>query len=135
MNATLDNAQSLLFFTPELVLTGGAVFVFLLDLFLSRSARRVGILSAVTLTFLALATYATWQVSHLPVGTTGQTALQQPVPLFHGLIVLDPWAVLFKYLSWTVTALAVWIAAPSLEIASERIGEYCALLLSIAVGL
>src|SRR5215472_16123422 len=52
-----------------------------------------------------------------------------------GLIVIDPWAVLFKYLSWAVTALAIWMAAPSLEITSERMGEYCALLLSIAVGM
>ncbi|MGQ0503987.1 MAG: NADH-quinone oxidoreductase subunit N [Myxococcaceae bacterium] len=123
------------FLAPELLLTVGAVVVFLLDLFVARSRRRVAALVTVTLGFLAAATYATYSVSHLPVGATGMTAMQQPVALFHNLIVLDPWAVLFKYLSWGVTALAIWMAAPSLEITRERMGEYCALLLSIAVGM
>ncbi len=135
MSPSLDNAQSLAFFAPEIWLTVGAVVVFLLDLFVARAPRRVAILVGVTLAFLAIATWATWSVSHAPIGPDGLTAMDKPVALFHGLIVLDPWAVLFKYLSWGVTALAIWMAAPSLEITSERMGEYCALLLSIAVGM
>ncbi len=135
MLPSLDNAQSLPFFAPELLLTLGAVVVFLLDLAVARAPRRVAILVATSLAFLAGAAYFTWAASRLPVGPSGLTAMTQPVALFHGLIVFDPWAALFKYLSWAVTALAIWMAAPSLEISSERMGEYCALLLSIAVGM
>ena len=42
--------------------------------------------------------------------------------------IFDVAAVFFKYLSWATTALAIWMAAPSLEISKERMGEYCALL-------
>jgi NADH-quinone oxidoreductase subunit N len=123
---------------PELVLTLGAMFVFLLDLALVRHPRRVALLVGTSLAFLAAAAVTTYvsQVTHY-VGADGQltTAMAQPVALFNNLIVLDPWAVFFKYLSWGTTALAIWIAAPSLEITSERMGEYCALLLSIAVGM
>jgi NADH-quinone oxidoreductase subunit N len=133
----LDNVQSAPFFLPEMILTAGAMFIFLLDLAVGKSKRRIGIVSAVSLLILAAATWATYHVSHLPYVWDGQTftALARPVALFHGLIVLDPWALFFKYLSWAITALAIWMAAPSREITRERMGEYCALLLAIAVGL
>jgi NADH-quinone oxidoreductase subunit N len=137
MQPVLDNATSLPFFAPEIVLTVGAIFVFLLDLFVARHPRRIGILIGAGILVLAGATVATWYASHLTFEYEGlrRTALDQPVALFNGLIVLDPWAVFFKYLSWATTALALMMAAPSLEIASERMGEYTALMLSIAVGL
>ncbi|MBI3184244.1 MAG: NADH-quinone oxidoreductase subunit N [Myxococcales bacterium] len=137
MLPTLDNAASLKFFAPEMLLTAGAIAVFLLDLVVPRHARRVGILAGVSLAFLAAATMATWFSVRASYEVDGQlfTAAQQPVALFHGLIVHDPWAVLFKYFSFGVTALAILIAAPSLEVAKERMGEYCALLLAIAVGM
>jgi NADH-quinone oxidoreductase subunit N len=126
MPQVLTNAQSLSYFTPEIVLTLGAMAVFLLDLAVAKSAQRVGILTAVSLAILGGAAFATGWVAQLS---------PTPVGLFNGLLVLDPWAVYFKYLFWAVTALAILIAGPSLEIASERVGEYCALLLSIAVGM
>jgi len=138
MPTVLNNAQSLSFFTPELVLTLGAMLMFLLDLVVERHPRRVAILVGTSMAFLAAATVATWLISRAHyVGADGQatTAMANPVALFHNLIVLDPWAVFFKYLSWGATALAIWMAAPSLEVTSERMGEYCALLLAIAVGM
>ncbi|MHB8873983.1 MAG: NADH-quinone oxidoreductase subunit N [Myxococcaceae bacterium] len=126
MPQVLNNADSLAYFAPEMILTLGAMGVFLLDLAVARSARRVGILTAASLLVLAAAAVATgWAAQLSPT----------PVGLFNGLLVLDPWAVFFKYLSWAVTALAIVIAGPSLEVASERVGEYCALLLAIAVGM
>ena len=126
MPQVLNNAQSLSYFAPEIILTLGAMGVFLLDLAVAKSMQRVGILTAVSLAVLAGAAIATGWVAQLS---------PTPVGLFNGLLVLDPWAVFFKYLFWAVTALAILIAGPSLEIASERVGEYCALLLAIAVGM
>ncbi|MFZ5472031.1 MAG: NADH-quinone oxidoreductase subunit N [Myxococcota bacterium] len=137
MNHVLNNVESLAFFAPEIVLTAGAMAIFVLDLGLKNAPKRVGILTGASLVVLALATLATYWSTQLTYVVDGQayTAIQQPMGLFNGLIVLDPWAVFFKYLSWAVTALAIVIAAPSLEISSERMGEYCAMLLAIAVGL
>ncbi len=133
----LANAESLKFFAPEIVLTLGAMGLFVIDLLIGRHPRRIGILAGVSLAVLAAATlltYWTTQITYAVDGAT-YTAMQKPVALFHGLIVHDPWAILFKYLSWAVTALAVVIAAPSIEVSSERMGEFCALLLAIAVGM
>ncbi len=137
MGTVLDNASSAFYFLPEIVLTAGAMLVFLLDLAVAKSPRRVLVLSGVSIAVLAVATWATWLAAHTPYATPegAFTPADQPVALFHGLIVLDSWAIFFKYLSWVVTALCIWIAGPSLEVASERIGEYCALLLAIAVGM
>ncbi|HYV47978.1 MAG TPA: NADH-quinone oxidoreductase subunit N [Myxococcaceae bacterium] len=134
MGTVLDNARSIFYFLPEIVLTAGAMLVFLLDLAVANHPRRMAILSWVSIAILAVATWATWLTAHTPYDK-GMTPAEQPVALFHGLIVLDSWAIFFKYLSWIVTALCIWIAEPSLEVASERIGEYCALLLAIAVGM
>jgi len=133
----LDNVQSMPYFLPETILTVGAMLVFVLDLVLRGARRRIAILTLTSVAILGAAAVATYYASTLPYLAGGQsfTPMQRPVALFYGLIVLDPWAVLFKYLSWAVTALAIWMAAPSLEITSERMGEYCALLLSITVGM
>src|SRR5215471_18649881 len=133
----LDNAQSLAYFLPETLLTLGAMAIFMLDLAVRSVRSRIPVIAWASVAVLIAATIATYHVSALPYSVNGQffTPMQRPVGLFYGLIVIDPWAVLFKYLSWAVTALAIWMAAPSLEITSERMGEYCALLLSIAVGM
>src|SRR5262245_52140417 len=137
MGTVLDNAASAFYFLPEIILTAGAMFVFLLDLGVAKSPRRMGILSGVSIAILLAATWATWLTAHTPYATPEGSFIpaDRPVALFHGLIVLDSWAIFFKYLSWVVTALCIWIAGPSLEVATERIGEYCALLLAIGVGM
>ncbi len=133
----LDNAQSMPYFLPETILTAGAMAIFVIDLFLQSSKRRIAIIAISSIGFLAAAAFATHYASVHPYLVDGQsfTPMQRPVGLFYGLMVIDPWAILFKYLSWVIAALAIWMAAPSLEISSERMGEYCALLLSITVGL
>ncbi|HVE86520.1 MAG TPA: NADH-quinone oxidoreductase subunit N [Myxococcales bacterium] len=138
MGTVLDNAHSAFYFLPEIVLTAGAMLVFVLDLTVAKSPRRMAILSWVSIAILGVATWATWYTAHAPYAAAeggAFTPLERPVALFHGLIVVDAWAIFFKYLSWIVTALCIWIAEPSLEIGSDRIGEYCALLLSIGVGM
>jgi len=133
----LNNAQSMPYFLPETILTVGAMAIFVIDLFLQSSKRRIAVIAVSSIAFLAAAAIATYYASMHPYSVDGRwfTPMQRPVGLFYGLMVIDPWAILFKYLSWVVSALAIWMAAPSLEISSERMGEYCALLLSITVGL
>src|SRR4051812_40506990 len=112
----LDNSQSLAFFLPELVLTIGAVLVFLLDLAVRTHPRRIQILSGCTFVVLGLAALATYHIANRPyqgMDLQEVTAVVRPVALFHKLIVLDPWAIFFKYLSLAITALGVWMAAPS----------------------
>jgi len=135
MLTSLGNADSLPFFAPETLLTVGAVVVFLLDLVVARHPRRIAILVGTSIAFLLGATVLTYLSSTWTYGADGVNALQRPVGLFNGLVVLDPWGIFFKYMSWAITALALWMAAPSLEVESERMGEYCALLLSVAVGM
>lgn len=135
MPVVLDNAQSLPYFLPETILTVGAIVVFLLELAVEKNHRRIAILTSVSIAFLALAAVFTFLSSTWPNPVDGATALERPFALFNGLIVMDRWGIFFKYLFWVTTGLAIWIAAPSLEITAERMGQYCALLLSIAVGL
>src|SRR4051812_34897151 len=123
MTPALSNSESLRFFSPELVLSAGSVIVLLLDRLLARSRHRANLAVAITLGVLALAALGTWSSAHATV------------LLFDGLVVLDPWANFFRCLFWVATALAVVMAAPSREISAARMGEYCALLLAIAVGL
>src|SRR5262245_58323260 len=102
MGTVLDNAQSTFYFLPEIVLTLGAMFVFLLDVGVARHPRRVLVLTGASIAVLAVATWATWYVAHAPYAAADGsfTPAQRPVALFHGLIVLDAWAIFFKYLSW-----------------------------------
>src|SRR5260370_18019814 len=111
--------------------------IFVIDLFLQSSKRRIAIIAISAVGFGGGGGFATHCGSVHPYLVDGQsfTPMQRPVGLSYGLMVIDPWAILFKYLSWVFAALAIWMAAPSLEIASERMGEYCGLLLGIAVGL
>src|SRR5262245_58519222 len=112
MGTVLDNAGSVFYFLPEIVLTVGAMLVFLLDLGVARHPGRMAILSWVSIAVLVVATWATWLTAHTPYVTPEGPFLptDRPVALFHGLIVLDSWAIFFKYLSWIVTALCIWIA-------------------------
>lgn len=123
MSAVFGNGDSVALFAPELCLSAGSVAVLLVDRAVAKAPRRAELAVALTLGFLAVAAVLT---------TRGPAS---PVALFNGLLVLDPWATFFRYLFWAATALAVVMAAPSREISAARMGEYCALLLAIAVGL
>jgi len=120
---SLGNLDSVRFFAPELWLSAGTLVVLLVDRLVAASPRRSQIAVGLALAFLCVATVTTSQLPTLP---------QQ---IFNGLLVVDPWATFFRYLFWTATGLAVLMAAPSREISAGRMGEYCALLLAIAVGL
>jgi NADH-quinone oxidoreductase subunit N len=122
----LGNEASAGGFAPELWLSAGALSVLVIDRLMARSHRRAAVAVGLTLTFLAIAALATFQISRVHL---------LPVGIFNGLLVIDPWAIFFRYLFWTATGLAVLMAAPSREISAARMGEYCALLLAISVGL
>ena len=126
MGPIFGNGASVPYFAPELWLSAGSLTVLLVDRAFARSPRRAQVAVGLTLTFLAIAAAGTLHASRLAPA---------PVGLFNGLLVLDPWQTFFRYLFWTATGLAVVMAAPSREISAARMGEYCALLLAVAVGL
>lgn len=134
----LSNADSLRYFAPELLLSGGAVCVFLLDLVLARRAFRVPVLIALGVFFALAAAACVFFVAAMPSG--GGTVWSQPVGIFasdglQGLVAVDRWALSFKVLLFAATALGILMVAPGSDLPVERTGDYIALLLALAVGL
>src|SRR5690349_14385214 len=107
----MDNIQSLRFFWPESVLTIATVAMFIQDLIVRRSARRVASLVTGALFWLAVAAVATWMT---PSGTT---------PLFGGLLQHDPMRMFFAWLFLGAAALTVVIVPKSGQISPARLGE------------
>ena len=62
----LDNAQSMPYFLPETILTVGAMAIFVIDLFLQSSRRRIPIIAVSSIAFLAAAALATYYASFHP---------------------------------------------------------------------
>ncbi len=118
------NLDSLRYFWPETLLILGAMALFIADLVFKKPEKRVAALTTLTLLVLLASAAATWTLG----GAAGKS-------LFNGLMVHDSLALYFKWFFLGATALAVWIAAPSKEIAPERMGEYFALLLAMCLGL
>ncbi len=123
---TLDNVVSLRYFWPETALVGGVLALLVADLVLPKDERRVTVLAALSLFFLVLSGAAVWYLVYQAT---------PPARLFGGLIVHDGLGIFFRWLFLAATAMAVWIAAPSKEIAPERMGEYFALLLAMCLGM
>ncbi|MFL5318266.1 MAG: NADH-quinone oxidoreductase subunit N [Myxococcaceae bacterium] len=120
----LTNSDSLRFFAPELLLTAGAVVVFLADLLLSKAKRRPLILTSLAVLFAVGAVLLTIHAS-----------ANAPQSLFGGLLAFDGWAVAFKLLCFTATAFALLMATPGPELPKERTGDYAAILLALSVGM
>ncbi len=118
------NVESLRYFWPEIILTLGVLALFIADLLIKRSDKRVPALAGLALLFLLGSGVATLLLS----GAAGKA-------LFGGLLVHDSLAMFFKWFFLGATALAIWMAAPSSEIAPERMGEYFALLLAMCLGM
>jgi NADH-quinone oxidoreductase subunit N len=124
LNLQQANLESLRYFWPETILTLGVLVLFVADLLVKRSESRGMILAGITFAVLAGAAAATWFLGDVPAR-----------PLFSGLIVHDSLGIFFKWIFLAATAMAVWMAVPSKEIALARQGEYFALLVAMCLGL
>ena len=122
----LKNIESLLHFTPEILLVVFAAAVIILDLLVkNRESQKVVYLSLVGLGCTLVAILVTNSV----FGTN------EPTSLFLGMIRLDKFAVFFKILLLLATAATILFSLRSEEIDGKLKGEYYALLLAVTFGM
>src|SRR2546428_9986860 len=106
---------------PELVLTGGALLVLIVDVLLPRSSR--GALAWVTLLVIGatLVSLAPFTRTHVEVA--------------HGLIAVDRFAFFFKLLFLVAAAMTVLISKRYLEVEGASPGEYYFLIRCATLGM
>ena len=122
----LKNIESLLHFSPEILLVVFAAAVIILDLFVkNRESQKVAYLSLVGLGCTLVAILVTNSV----FGTN------EPISLFFGMIRLDKFAVFFKVLLLLATAATILFSLRSEEVDAKLKGEYYALLLAVTFGM
>ena len=122
----LKNIESLLHFTPEILLVVFAAAVIILDLLVkNRESQKVAYLSLVGLGCTLVAILFTNSV----LGTN------ESISLFLGMIRLDKFAVFFKILLLLATAATILFSLRSEEIDGKLKGEYYALLLAVTFGM
>ena len=120
----LSNIESLLYFSPEILLVIFAAAVILLDLVVKdRESVAVAYLSLVGL----ICVFAAILITHF--------SLRNPVSLFLGMIRLDEFSTFFKILLLLATAATVLFSLRSEELDARLKGEYYALLLAITLGM
>src|SRR6266545_76192 len=118
-----ENLRSALWFQPELALTFGTLFLFVIDLLWKKSPARVAILATGALLVLGLAA----------VLLARQPADAQS--LFNGMIANDAFAIFFKWLFLGAGALTVLVASQGKDFPPARIGEFFALLVAVVLGM
>ena len=122
----MKNIDSLLYFTPEILLVIFAVAVILLDLVVkNRESAAVVYLSLAG----CICTFAAVLFIHFSFGDEG------PVSLFLGMVRLDVFASFFKILLLLATAATILFSLRSEELDARLKGEYYALLLAITLGM
>ena len=122
----MKNIDSLLYFTPEILLVIFAVAVILLDLVVkNRESSAVAHLSLVG----CICTFAAVLFIHFSFGDEG------PISLFEGMIRLDTFSSFFKILLLLATAATILFSLRSEELDARLKGEYYALLLAITLGM
>ena len=119
----MGNLPSLRYFWPESILTVAVMAMFVQDLIVRRSTRRVQSLTIGALGWLALTAIATYRY---PAGTT---------PLFGGLIVHDPLRVFFAWIFLAAALLTILIVPKSKQISDARVGEFFGLLFALLLGM
>ena len=120
----LSNIESLLYFSPEILLVIFAAAVILLDLVVKdRESVAVAYLSLVGL----VCVFAAVLITHF--------SFRNPVSLFLGMIRLDEFSTFFKILLLLATAATVLFSLRSEELDARLKGEYYALLLAITLGM
>ena len=122
----LSNIESLLYFSPELLLVIFAIAVILVDLGVkNRESSTVAYLSLVGVGCV----FAAVLLTH------GQLGEKASVSLFLGMIRLDPFSTFFKILLLLATAATILFSLRSEELDARLKGEYYALLLAITLGM
>lgn len=119
---SIGNFESLGYFLPELVLSGAVILVVIADLV----ARGKGRWLTAGLTVGALAAAI---VASLKLYGAGSALL------FTDMIAIDPFAIYFKLLFYVATALVVLVAYVSPDTRKLDMGEFSALMLTVAIGL
>ena len=120
----LSNIESLLYFSPEILLVIFAAAVILLDLVVKDTESvAVAYLSLVGL----ICVFAAVLITHF--------SFRNPVSLFLGMIRLDEFSTFFKILLLLATAATVLFSLRSEELDARLKGEYYALLLAITLGM
>jgi NADH-quinone oxidoreductase subunit N len=117
-----DIWSDLRFFSPELALSGVILLVLIGDLLLRHTHKEV------VLTVALAGLLGTLVATH--VVADGQSHL-----IFSGMVVLDPFAVFFKYLAVTATAIVVIFSMRSPETPREAKGEFTTMMLAICLGM
>lgn len=121
----LDAVQSLPHFISELILIGTAFAILLLDLFI-QNKKLIGILSLIGLAASVI-------FLRYPL---------EPLPLFFGFFILDPFSFFFKVIALGITAIAL-LASLAYQPKTQEgnpaafpyIGEYSSLFLFLGLGL
>ena len=122
----LSNIESLLYFSPELLLVIFAIAVVLVDLGVkNRESATVAYLSLVGVGCVSVAVLL----------THGQLGDKDSISLFLGMIRLDAFSTFFKILLLLATAATILFSLRSEELDARLKGEYYALLLAITLGM
>ena len=122
----LKNIESLLYFSPEILIVIFAAAVIILDLFIkNRESEKVAYLSLVGIGCVLVAVLAT----HASLGAN------ESISLFLGMIRLDRFAIFFKIILLLATAATILFSLRSEELDARLKGEYYALLLAVTLGM
>ena len=122
----LKNIESLLYFTPEILLVVFAAAVIILDLVMkNRESIAVAYLSLVGVACVFGAVLFT----HASLGDN------ESISLFLGMIRLDRFAIFFKIILLLATAATILFSLRSEELDARLKGEYYALLLAVTLGM
>lgn len=122
----LKNIESLLYFTPEILLVVFAAAVIILDLVIkNRESIAVAYLSLVGVACVFGAVLFT----HASLGDN------ESISLFLGMIRLDRFAIFFKIILLLATAATILFSLRSEELDARLKGEYYALLLAVTLGM
>jgi len=115
------SAQDFYYLLPELVLTGGALLLLIVDVFTPRE--RHGLL-----VWLSVAVLAATGAALAPTAGVNLTVAK-------GLVAVDTFAFFFKVVFLLAAAITLLMSARYLEIEGARAGEYCFLVLCATLGM
>lgn len=122
----LTNIESILYFSPEILLVVFAAAVILLDLVVKeRESEKVAYLSLVGVGCALVAVLFT----HASLGA------KESISLFLGMIRLDRFAIFFKIILLLATSATILFSLRSEELDARLKGEYYALLLAVTLGM
>ncbi len=117
-----DNINSLLYFVPELILTGLILLLVVADLLLKEKHSPwmsiIALAGAVVVMFSVVGQYE--------LGTRS---------IFNNMLVVDPFSLYFKLLFLASAIMVVFLSIGSIELAGRPVGEYFTLLMTLTLGM